>query len=152
MVRRHGLLIDSLASAHLVTADGRSVGADAVEHADLFWALRGGGGNFGVAVSFDFTAQPVISVHFGAIGYQAGSRPRLIAGWRDLMRASDEKLTTTLNLMPAGPGRPGGATLTCCYASPDGDEAARALRRSARSPRSPPTASGSRPTPRCSRT
>jgi hypothetical protein len=128
MVRRHGLAIDSLAAVQVVTADGRLAGADAVEHADLFWALRGGGGNFGVAVGFDFTAQPVTSVHFGEISYQAGDPPRIIAGWRDLMRASDEKLTTTLNLMPAMPGRPGGATLACCYASPDGDEAARALR------------------------
>ena len=50
------------------------------------------------------------------------------AGWRDLMRASDEKLTTTLNLMPAVPGRPGRISLACCYASPDADEAAEALR------------------------
>jgi FAD/FMN-containing dehydrogenase len=128
MVRRHGLVIDSLAAAQLVTADGRLIGADAAEHADLFWAMRGGGGNFGVAVSFDFTAQPVTSVHFGAISYRADDLPRLIAGWRDLMRASDEKLTTTLNLMPAVPGRPGSVTLVCCYASPDGDEAAQALR------------------------
>jgi FAD/FMN-containing dehydrogenase len=127
MVRRHGLAIDSLAAAQVVTADGRLIGADAVEHADLFWALRGGGGNFGVAVGFDFTAQPVTSVHFGAISYQAGDVPRLVAGWRDLMRASDEKLTTTLNLMPAAPGRPGRITLMCCYASPDGVEAAAAL-------------------------
>jgi FAD/FMN-containing dehydrogenase len=63
MVRRYGLAIDSLAAAQVVTADGRLIGADAVEHADLFWALRGGGGNFGVAVGFDFTAQPVTSVH-----------------------------------------------------------------------------------------
>jgi FAD/FMN-containing dehydrogenase len=128
LVRRHGLAIDSLAAAQLVTADGRLIGADAVEHADLFWALRGGGGNFGVAVSFDFNAQPVTSVHFGAISYQAGDLPRLIGGWRDLMRASDEKLTTALNVMPAVPGQPGSVTLVCCYASPDGEEAAEALR------------------------
>jgi FAD/FMN-containing dehydrogenase len=127
MVRRRGLAIDSLAAVQLVTADGRLIGADAVEHADLFWALRGGGGNFGVAVGFDFTAQPVTSVHFGEISYQVGDVPRLIAGWRDLMRASDEKLTTTLNFMPAMPGRPGTAALTCCYASPDGGETAQAL-------------------------
>ncbi len=128
MVRRHGLAIDSLAAVQLVTADGRLTGADAREHADLFWALRGGGGNFGVATGFDFTAQPVTSVHFGEISYQAGDLSRLMAGWRDLMRASDEKLTTTLNLMPAMAGRPGGATLACCYASPDDAEAAQALR------------------------
>jgi FAD/FMN-containing dehydrogenase len=128
LVRQHGLTIDSLAGAQVVTADGRLVGADAVEHADLFWALRGGGGNFGVAVSFDFTAQPVTSVHFGTITYQAADLPRLIAGWREEMRASDEQLTTTLGLMPAVPGRPGSVTLMCCYASPDGAAAARALR------------------------
>ena len=128
MVRRDGLVIDSLAAAQLVTADGRTIGTDAVEHADLFWALRGGGGNFGVAVGFDFTARPVSSVHFGAISYQVSDRPRFIAGWRDLMWASDEKLTTTLNLLPAAPGRPGSVTLACCYASPDGAEAAAALR------------------------
>jgi FAD/FMN-containing dehydrogenase len=76
MVRRHGLAIDSLAAAQVVTADGRLIGADAVEHADLFWALRGGGGNFGVAVGFDFTAQPVTSVHFGAIS----TRPETCRG------------------------------------------------------------------------
>ena len=128
MVRRYGLAIDSLAAVQVVTADGRLIGADAVEHADLFWALRGGGGNFGVAAGFDFTAKPVTSVHFGTIGYQAGDVPRLVAGWRDLMRASDEKLTTTLNLMPPVPGRPGRISLACCYASPDADEAAEALR------------------------
>jgi FAD/FMN-containing dehydrogenase len=128
LVRRHGLTIDSLVGVQIVTADGRLIGADAVEHADLFWALRGGGGNFGIAVSFDFTAQPVTSVHFGTISYQASDLPQLIAGWRDLMRASDEKLTTTLNLMPAMAGRPGSVMLQCCYASPDGDEAAQALR------------------------
>jgi FAD/FMN-containing dehydrogenase len=89
MVRQHGLAIDSLASAQLVTAGGRLIGADAVEHADL------------------------------TLSYRSDDVPRLIAGWRDLMRASDEKLTTTLNLMPAMPGRAASVALTCCYASPD---------------------------------
>ncbi|TYK51394.1 FAD-binding oxidoreductase [Actinomadura decatromicini] len=128
MVRRHGLAIDSLAAVQIVTADGRLIGADAVEHADLFWALRGGGGNFGVAVGFDFIAHPVTSVHFGMITYRAGDLPELIAGWRDLMRASDERLTTSLSFMPATPGHAGTVTLACCYASPDGDEAEEALR------------------------
>ncbi|WP_242907806.1 FAD-binding oxidoreductase [Actinomadura terrae] len=128
MVRRYGLVIDSLAAVQMVTVDGRMIGADAAEHADLFWALRGGGGNFGVAVGFDFIAQPITSVRFGTIGYRADDLPGLIAGWRDLVRASDEKLTTTLNLMPAMPGRPEGVTLTCCFAGTDDAEAERALR------------------------
>lgn len=127
MLRRYGLAIDSLAAVQLVTADGRLIGADAVEHSDLFWALRGGGGNFGVVVGFDFIAQPVTSVHYGTISYQVDDIPRLIAGWRDLMRAADEKLTTTLNLMPGAPGQPGDAMLTCCYADSDDAAAAAAL-------------------------
>lgn len=127
LVRRFGLAIDSLTAVRLVTADGQVVRADAEEHADLFWALRGGGGNFGVAVDFEFAAQRVGVVHFGSIGLRADDPPGLLAGWRDLMRSADERLTTTLSLMPAMPGRPAAATLLCCWASPDGAEAARAL-------------------------
>ncbi len=128
MVRRYGLAIDSLAGAELVTADGQLIHADAAQHDELFWALRGGGGNFGVVVSFDFTAQPVTSVHYGRITYQAASLPRIIAGWRDLMRAADENLTTTLSLMPPVMGQPDGAVLQICYASPDPAATATALR------------------------
>ncbi|TYB44012.1 FAD-binding oxidoreductase [Actinomadura chibensis] len=128
MARRHGLAIDSLAAVQLVTADGRLIGADAVEHADLFWALRGGGGNFGVAVGFDFIAHPVTSVHFGTITYEVADLPGLVAGWRDLMRASDERLTTSLSFMPAMPGRPAAAMLGCCYAGSEAEEALRPFR------------------------
>jgi FAD/FMN-containing dehydrogenase len=128
LVRRHGLAIDSMVGAQMVTTDGRVIRADAVRHPELFWALRGGGGNFGVVVSFDFTAQPVTDVHFGAISYRTDDLPRLIAGWRDLIRAADEKLSTTLNPMPAAPARPASIMLLCCYASPDAGEAEAALR------------------------
>jgi FAD/FMN-containing dehydrogenase len=127
MIRRYGLAIDNLAGADLVTADGHLIRADATQHQDLFWALRGGGGNFGVVVSFDFTAQPVSFVHYGTIAYQAPDLPRLIAGWRDATRASDENLTTTLSLMPPATGQAGGTAATICYASPDPDGAAAAL-------------------------
>ena len=127
LVRRYGLAIDSLVGADLVTAGGQLLHASADRHAELFWALRGGGGNFGVVVSFDFIAQPVTSVHYGAIGYDPGDLPQLIGGWGDLMRASDENLTTTLALTPPMFGQPASATLLCCYAGPDGDAAARAL-------------------------
>ena len=134
LVRKYGLAIDNVTGADLVTADGQLVHADAGRHAGLFWALRGGGGNFGIAVSFDCTAQPVSAVHCGAIAYRPGGLPggaaglpRLIAGWRDLVRASDENLTTTLALVPPMMGRPATIMLRCCYASTDAAAAAAAL-------------------------
>jgi FAD/FMN-containing dehydrogenase len=123
----------------MVSADGRLVRANATEHPDLLWALRGGGGNFGVVVSLDFTAQPVASVHYGPIIYRldaltggagknaADGVARLISGWHDLMRGSDESLTTALALVPPMAGRPAMAGLRCCYASADEAAATAAL-------------------------
>ena len=143
MVRRYGLAIDAVTGADMVSADGRLVRADATEHPDLLWALRGGGGNFGVVVSLDFTAQPVASVHYGPIIYrldalaggagkkaadgQPAGMARLITGWRDLMRGSDESLTTALALVPPMMGRPAMAVLRCCYAGADEAAATAAL-------------------------
>jgi FAD/FMN-containing dehydrogenase len=134
LVRKYGLAVDSVTGADLVTADGQRIHASTERHAGLFWALRGGGGNFGIAVSFDCTAQPVSAVHCGAIAYRPGGLPggaaglpRLIAGWRDLVRASDENLTTTLVLVPPVTGRPATVMLRCCYASADDGAAAAAL-------------------------
>jgi FAD/FMN-containing dehydrogenase len=139
MVRRYGLAADAVTAADVVTADGRLVRADARRHPDLLWALRGGGGNFGVVTSLDFTAQPVTAVHFGTIAYRLatppgtaaggapGGLPGLIRGWRDLMRASDENLTTALALVPPMMGRPPMIMLRCCYASADEASATAAL-------------------------
>jgi FAD/FMN-containing dehydrogenase len=148
LVRRYGLAIDNLAAADLVTADGELIRADPEQHGDLFWALRGGGGNFGVVTSFEFIAQPVTTVHFGMIGFRPADLMELIAGWRDLTLTGDENLTTALNLLPSMPGQPGGpdgpeapggpggpagqngpatVMLQCCYAGSD-DAAAAALR------------------------
>jgi FAD/FMN-containing dehydrogenase len=139
MVRRYGLAVDAVTGADVVTADGRLVRADAAGHQDLLWALRGGGGNFGVVVSLDFTAQPVTSVHFGAVSYRldapAGRSGKdgtnglacLITGWQERMRAADENLTTALALVPPMRGRPAMAVLRCCYASADQAAATAAL-------------------------
>jgi FAD/FMN-containing dehydrogenase len=139
MVRRYGLAIDAVTGADLVTADGRLVRADAAGHQDLLWALRGGGGNFGVVTSLDFTAQPVASVHFGPVVYRLDAQAArsekdetnglacLITGWHDLMGAADENLTTALALVPPGMGRPAMAVLRCCYASADQAAATAAL-------------------------
>ena len=83
LVRRYGLAVDNLVGARVVTADGRLVTASADEHPDLFWALRGGGGNFGVVVDFDFVAQPVSTVHYGMITYQVDDPADLLRRWRE---------------------------------------------------------------------
>ncbi|MDN5854268.1 MAG: FAD-binding oxidoreductase, partial [Actinomycetia bacterium] len=121
MVRKYGLAIDSLVGAQIVTADGRILEVSEDEHAELFWAIRGGGGNFGVVTRFDFVAQPVETVHFGTITYALDDPATLIRSWRDHMRPAPEELTSTLNLMPSMFGMPASVMVTLCYA---GDEAA----------------------------
>src|SRR5947209_148069 len=69
MVRKHGLTIDHLIAVELVTADGRLLRVSADEHPDLFWALRGGGGNFGIATAFELRLQPVGTIIGGAVLY-----------------------------------------------------------------------------------
>jgi FAD/FMN-containing dehydrogenase len=127
MVRRYGLAIDSVVGADVVTADGRLRHVDEHHEPELFWALRGGGGNFGVVLALDFIAQPVTTVHYGTIRYELRDVERLLARWSDLMRDADPDLTTTLSLTPPMFGRPGAATLYCCHADPDPDVAGRAL-------------------------
>lgn len=119
MVRKYGLAIDSLVAAQIVTADGRILETSENEHADLFWAIRGGGGNFGVVTRFDFVAQPVETVRFGTIGYRPDDPSALIKGWRDHMCTAPEELTSTLTLMPAMFGMPAAVLITLCYAGDD---------------------------------
>jgi FAD/FMN-containing dehydrogenase len=126
MVRKHGLAVDNLVGARVVTADSRVVTASADENADLFWALRGGGGNFGVVVDFDFVAQPVTTVHHGTVAYQLDSAGDLVRRWRDAMRAAPDELSSTLALLPPMPGTPRQAMLLLCYAGDPGTPMARA--------------------------
>ena len=120
LVRRHGLTIDSLVGARVVTADGRLLTASADEHPDLFWALRGGGGNFGVVVSFDFVAAPVVTVHHGTVAYALDDAPGLLRRWRDAMRLAPDELSSTLVLAPRMPGAAPTAMVLLCFAGDPG--------------------------------
>jgi FAD/FMN-containing dehydrogenase len=119
MVRRHGLTIDSVLGAEMVTASGEVVRADAGTNPDLFWALRGGAGNFGVVTAFEYQAQPVSTVHFGTIAFALDDVPQLLKGWAATMDAAPEELSTALILMPGFGEFPAGAVLYVAYCGND---------------------------------
>ena len=92
LTRKHGLTIDSLLEADVVLADGRVVTASKNEHADLFWALRGGGGNFGVVTSFVFQAHPVSTVYAGPIFWEATHAREVLRAYREFLPTAPEEL------------------------------------------------------------
>lgn len=101
MVRKYGLTIDNLLSAQVVTAEGTLVTASPTENPDLFWAIRGGGGNFGIITEFEFQLAPVDQVLGGALILPA-SRD-VIRGYLDYVATAPDDLTTITNLMHAPP-------------------------------------------------
>ena len=104
-VRKHGLALDNVAAAEVVTADGEVVHANAEENPELFWAIRGGGGNFGIVTAFDFAAHPTTDVFYGKIAFAASEAATVIQGWADYLRTAPEELTSTADLAnPFGGG------------------------------------------------
>jgi len=101
LVRKYGLTIDDLLAADLVTADGKLLHVDAATHPDLFWAIRGGGGNFGVATRFQFRLHELDSVVGGMLILPATSE--LIAAFIAAAQAAPEELSTIANVMLAPP-------------------------------------------------
>ena len=109
LMRQYGLACDNLLSAEVVTAGGRHLRASAVDHDDLFWGLRGGGGNFGIVTRFEFGLHPVGPEVLGGLRlYHQRLAPDVIAAWRDLMLAAPDELTlaTVLRRAPASPAIP----------------------------------------------
>ena len=101
---KYGLTCDNLISADVVTADGRLVTASADENPDLFWALKGGGGNFGVVTSFEFELHELgPMIYGGLLGYRIEQAPELIRFWRDFADAAPENLATATSLLTAPP-------------------------------------------------
>ena len=128
MVREYGLALDQLVEVEVVTASGAVLTASETQNSELFWALRGGGGNFGVVTRFTFQAHDLEGIHAGTLLFGDTDLAALLRGWRDAMRSAPEKLNTTFLAMPPfGEDAPGGVTLLVSYAGTDDDEATAAI-------------------------
>jgi FAD/FMN-containing dehydrogenase len=104
LLRKCGLTCDNLLSADVVTADGQLLTANEHEHPELFWALRGGGGNFGVVTSLEYRLHPVGPLVFaGPVFYGAADAAEVLRSWRDLTATMPDELTTLANILLAPP-------------------------------------------------
>jgi FAD/FMN-containing dehydrogenase len=104
LVRKFGMASDNLVGADVVTSDGQFIHTSADEHPELFWALHGGGGNFGVVTSFEFALHEVgPTVFSGIVFYPADEAERVIRGYQEACRNAPDELTTVLNLTTAPP-------------------------------------------------
>ncbi|MBI3947460.1 MAG: FAD-binding oxidoreductase [Armatimonadetes bacterium] len=138
LARRYGLACDNLLSVDLVTADGRFLTASAHENDDLFWALRGGGGNFGVATSFEYRLHPVSEVFGGTLVYPLERAGEVMRFYRDFITQAPEEISAFFgfHLAPPAPFVPRNlqgiavCLVVVCYTGPmaQADEAVRPLR------------------------
>ncbi|WP_392671796.1 FAD-binding oxidoreductase [Streptomyces sp. LN785] len=106
LTRRYGLTVDNLIAADVVLADGSSVTADETENADLFWALRGGGGNFGIVTSFSFRMHPVDTVGVAITLWPVDRVPEVLTWYRDFLPQAPEDLNGFFAALTAPPGPP----------------------------------------------
>src|SRR5437868_9158083 len=104
--RTHGLTIDNLLGVDLVLADGSFVTANAKEHADLFWAVRGGGGNFGVVTSFLFQLHPISTVYGGPMLWPLEQAAGLMKFWRDFILHAPEEINGWFGFVTVPPALP----------------------------------------------
>ena len=112
LMGKHGLSCDNLISADLVNAEGRHKTASASENQDLFWAIRGGGGNFGIVTAFEFQLHTLKSVHGGVLLYPRGNAIDLIRQYRDITLTAPDEFTAYAALM-TGHGTPMAAIAMC---------------------------------------
>ena len=132
LMGKHGLALDNLRSVELVTAEGRVLRASKDEQADLFWALRGGGGNFGVAASFEFQLHPVGPTITGGLVAHPFERARdVLRFFRDVTKSLPDEFTVFAGLIhaPDGSGAKLAALVTChCGSLAAGEAAMRPLK------------------------
>lgn len=125
--RRFGLTIDHVTAYDLVTADGRILRASADEHPDLFWGLRGAGGNLGIVTAVEIEAMRLGNVVYSQMVYDATDTAGLLERWGAAVEAAPRELTSFLILSPVRPDRQAVAQLMTVYAGDDTDAAITAL-------------------------
>ena len=123
-VRKYGLALDNLVAAEVVTGTGEVVRASTERHRELFWAIRGGGGNVGIVTAFEFVAHPTTDVFYGKVVFPAAEAATVLNGWADYLRSAPEELTSVVNMFP-GPDGP--VEIHVAFDGDDPDEAAAAL-------------------------
>jgi FAD/FMN-containing dehydrogenase len=139
LMRKYGLTIDQLLAVDLITADGEFVHASETENPDLFWGVRGGGGNFGIVTEFEFRLNPVGPIVLaGPLFWPMEESPNILRFYRDwIADAPDELMTIVVHrkapALPAVPKELHGepiVSVACCYAGPvdEGEKVVRPLR------------------------
>ena len=106
LARQHGLTCDNLLAADVVTADGQLLTASATDNADLFWGLRGGGGNFGVVTSFEYQLHPVGTVLAGLVAYPFAKAREALKLFRDLTIEAPDQLASGVVMITLPDGTP----------------------------------------------
>lgn len=116
LVRTHGLTVDAVRAIEVVTAAGAQVTVSSDSHPDLFWALRGGGGNFGIVTRFTFQASPVDGLVGGRITFDQSDIGTVLRAWRDITLGSPDELNSTLLVLPPfAPEIPAGPQLSVAF-------------------------------------
>lgn len=129
LVRKYGMTVDNVLAFEVVTAEGTLLTASAEHHPDLFWALRGGGGNFGVVVSFTFRLHPVHTVLGGMLLFPRERAAELIRVYRQFIESAPEELTAYAGLLCAPDGTPVVGIIVCyCGDLAEGERVIQPLR------------------------
>jgi FAD/FMN-containing dehydrogenase len=124
-----GLTIDNLLAVEIVTAQGQVLTASAVEHADLFWGVRGGGGNFGIVTSFKFQLHPVGPLVMGMVVHPLERAREVLHLYRDITSTAPDAMTTTAGFVSTPGGLPAVALAFCyCGSLEDGEQLAKPIR------------------------
>jgi FAD/FMN-containing dehydrogenase len=114
LMGKHGLTSDNLLSVEIVTADGEIRYASESENGDLFWAVRGGGGNFGIVTAFEYRLHPIGQVLAGTVSHPIDRVEELLCFYREYVHAAPDALTAYVSIVGGPDGRPV-AAITVCY-------------------------------------